>query len=50
MNGSEYESQFWASATSTDGVWALEWNSGGEVEGSSVPVVLKTLGPSGTTS
>jgi len=33
-----------------DGVWALYWNSDGIEEGSSVPVVLKTIGPSGTTS
>ncbi|KAN0099925.1 hypothetical protein V8E51_013700 [Hyaloscypha variabilis] len=50
VNGSTYESQFWASSTDTDGVWALYWNSDGIEEGSSVPVVLKTIGPSGTTS
>lgn len=50
VNGSDYESQFWASSTATDGVWALFWDSDGIEESESVPVVLKTLAPSGTTT
>jgi hypothetical protein len=33
-----------------DGVWALYWNSDGVEEDGSVPVVLKTIAPSGSTS
>ncbi|KAH8790378.1 hypothetical protein F5882DRAFT_460885 [Hyaloscypha sp. PMI_1271] len=50
VNGSTYESQFWASSTDTDGVYALYWNSDGIEESGSVPVVLKTIAPSETTS
>lgn len=35
------ESQFWAQSTSTDGVYALMWNSPGTSQTGSFPVVLK---------
>jgi hypothetical protein len=46
----QYESQFWAQTTSDDSVWALYWNADGTAEDNSVPIVVKTLAPSITTS
>ncbi|KAI0536602.1 hypothetical protein GGR58DRAFT_474946 [Xylaria digitata] len=40
-----YESQFYAQNSST-GVWNLWWNSNSTTVDDSVPVVLKTVGPS----
>lgn len=47
---SQYESQFWAQTTDTDGVWAVYWNANATAEDNSVPIVVKTLAPSVTTS
>ncbi len=39
------EAQFWATTTSSTGVWSLMWNSAGTSEDNSVPVAIKTKAP-----
>ncbi|KAH7403703.1 hypothetical protein BKA64DRAFT_744256 [Cadophora sp. MPI-SDFR-AT-0126] len=43
-------SQFWATTTDTEGVYSLMWNSDGTSQDNSVPVALKTMAPSTTTT
>ncbi|KAG4419638.1 hypothetical protein IFR04_007235 [Cadophora malorum] len=43
-------SQFWATTTDTEGVYSLMWNSAGTSQDNSVPVALKTMAPSTTTT
>ncbi|CAK7232346.1 hypothetical protein SBRCBS47491_008238 [Sporothrix bragantina] len=40
-----YVSEFWATETDTDGLWALMWNEDGSAQDNSVPVTLKTTAP-----
>jgi hypothetical protein len=44
-NNSDYQMQFWATSTNTTGIWRLMWNAAGQLESSSVPVVLKSSAP-----
>jgi hypothetical protein len=39
---SQILSQFWAQTTDDESVWRVVWNSDGEAEDDSVPVVLKS--------
>ena len=43
-----YASEFWASATDTDGVWTLMWNEAGTAQDNSVPLTIKTTAPMGS--
>lgn len=45
-NNSTLESQFWAQSTSTDDVYALMWNTEGELQNNSFPVILKATSDS----
>lgn len=45
-NNSTLESQFWAQSTSTDDVYALMWNTEGELQNNSFPVTLKSTSDS----
>ncbi|KAL1889966.1 hypothetical protein Sste5346_008544 [Sporothrix stenoceras] len=45
-----YVSEFWATASGTDGLWTLMWNKAGTVQDNSVPVTLKTTAPVALTS
>lgn len=45
ISGSTLESQFWAMETGASGEWELMWNVNGTQQGDSVPVTLKTTGP-----
>lgn len=40
-NNFELELQFWAQSTDTDGIYALMWNSDGDLQDDSFPVTLK---------
>lgn len=40
-NNSNLESQFWAQSTATDGIFALMWNTVGDLEDRSFPVTIK---------
>lgn len=40
-NDSELESQFWAQSTATEGIYALMWNTAGELQENSFPVTVK---------
>lgn len=40
-NDSYIESQFWAQSTATDGIYALMWNTVGDLEDKSFPVTVK---------
>lgn len=40
-----YVSEFWATASGTDGLWTLMWNEAGTSQDNSVPVALKTTAP-----
>ncbi|ORY63279.1 uncharacterized protein BCR38DRAFT_394118 [Pseudomassariella vexata] len=40
-NNSQLEAQFWAELTDVDGIYALVWNSDGDVTDGSFPVVVK---------
>lgn len=42
-NDSNLESQFWAQATVTDGIYALMWNAGGDLQDNSFPVTVKAV-------
>ncbi|KAF3761943.1 hypothetical protein M406DRAFT_333989 [Cryphonectria parasitica EP155] len=46
VNGSNYQSQFWAKTTDTDNVYTLNWNVDGANQADSVPVTVKTVAPS----
>ncbi|KAG4443421.1 hypothetical protein IFR05_001100 [Cadophora sp. M221] len=43
-------SQFWATPSDVEGVYSLMWNSDGTSQDNSVPVALKTMAPSTTTT
>ena len=45
ISGSTLESQFWAMETGASGEWEIMWNVNGTQQDSSVPVTLKTIGP-----
>lgn len=45
-NNSTLESQFWAQSTDTDDVYALMWNTEGELQNNSFPVTLKATSDS----
>lgn len=45
-NNSTLESQFWAQSTDTDGVYSLMWNTEGELQNNSFPVILKSTSDS----
>lgn len=42
-NNSYLEAQFWARATTTEGVYALMWNTVGDLEDDSFPVTVKAV-------
>lgn len=42
-NDSNLQSQFWAQATVTDGIYALMWNTGGDFQDNSFPVTVKAV-------
>lgn len=42
-NDSTLESQFWAQATVTDGIYALMWNMDGDLQDNSFPVTVKAV-------
>lgn len=42
-NDSNLESQFWAQATATDGIYALMWNTVGDLQDDSFPVTVKAV-------
>lgn len=46
VNGASLESKFWAQSTSTEGVYKLTWNVDNDDREESVPVTIKTMGPS----
>lgn len=45
LNGTSWESKFWASSTDVDGLWKLNWNVNNVNVANSVPVTIKTLAP-----
>jgi hypothetical protein len=45
ISGSTLESQFWAMETDAPSEWELMWNVNGTQQDGSVPVTLKTTGP-----
>lgn len=45
-NNSTLESQFWAQSTDTDDVYALMWNTEGELQNNSFPVTIKATSDS----
>lgn len=50
IDGNEYLSQFWAEPTSSDDLYELIWNAGGESSDDAVPVNLKPMAPLALTS
>ncbi|ODM22420.1 hypothetical protein SI65_00008 [Aspergillus cristatus] len=40
-NNTQLQAQFWAQETDTNGIYALTWNSGGNMQNGSFPVVVK---------
>lgn len=45
-NDTQLEAQFWEQGTDTNGTYALTWNSGGDIQNGSFPVVVKASGNS----
>lgn len=45
-NNSTLESQFWAQSTDTEDIYALMWNTDGELQNNSFPVILKATSDS----
>lgn len=42
VNGSDYQSLFWAQETDTEGLYKLHWNADNANRDDSVPVTIKT--------
>lgn len=45
LNGSSWQSKFWATSTGVDGVYKLIWNVNNADKEDSVPVTIKTTAP-----
>lgn len=46
LNGTTWESKFWAKSTDVDGLYKLTWNVNNVNSGNSVPVTIKTIASS----